>query len=364
MDIEGSLGAALSSSVSPRLWTASSGSPAIHFDPVLLEEIRAEAVRALHGMGRGGIEIGGILLGTAAEDRYTVQNWRPIRCDYSRGSSFLLSDRDIATLSCQIEAVQADPVCTGLLVVGWFVSRTRGSLDPRIEESQLHTRMFSLPGSLMLVIQPGRFGDAEIAIHVYEPGDPPSLRPLDPPLPVLAAQGVKPTAPLELDPAAPPPPAEDHLGAGKPPARHRWLAVVSAIAGVVFIALGAFAVWNSSSAATSATPGAAPPVDPPALLRPSGPPRQLLSLHVEGAEDAIRVSWDTSSPVLTNPQSGRLSVLDKGEVFVRSLSPHELRLGAIEYTRSLGEVRVQLTVKTTESEFSESAHYAPFRIPE
>ncbi|MBE0659070.1 MAG: hypothetical protein IH602_15355, partial [Bryobacteraceae bacterium] len=102
----------------------------------------------------------------------------------------------------------------------------------------------------------------------------------------------------------------------------------------------------------------------PAQVQPSGPPRQLLSLHLEGTEDAIRVSWDTSTPALKNPQSGNLSVWDQGQVFVRQLSPDELRLGSMEYTRSLGEVRVQLSIKTETGEWSEQAHYAPFRIPD
>ncbi|MBE0659969.1 MAG: hypothetical protein IH602_19910, partial [Bryobacteraceae bacterium] len=236
--IEENTDAASQASAHTRLWTASSGSPSIHFDPTLLDELRTESVRALHGMGKGGIEIGGILLGTIGDGLYTVQMWRPVRCDYSRGSSFLLSERDVATLSCQLEAVQADPVFANLRVVGWFVSHTRGSLDPRIDESQLHTRLFNLPGSLLLVLKPDRFGDADIAIHTFEPGDPPSLRPLDPLLPLLPqlpAHGVRPAAVLDLN--APPPPllAENRFGADSPPVKRRWLAAIAAVAGITFL---------------------------------------------------------------------------------------------------------------------------------
>lgn len=342
-----------------RLWTASAGAPSIQFDSALLEEIRAEAVRALHGMGRGGVEIGGILLGTISDGQYSVQSWRPVRCSYSRGSSFLLSDRDVATLSCQIEAVQVDPVFTGQQVIGWFVSHTRGSLDPRIEESQLHTRLFNVPGSLMLVLKPGRFGDADLAIHIFEPGDPPSLCPLDPLLPMLATQGVKPAAALEL--STPPPPllSETRPDADPPRPKRRWLAAVVAVAGITFLTLGGIALWSDAPASkTKAAAGAA------ALVQPSGPPRQLLSLHLDGTDDAIRISWDTSSAALRNPKSGSLSVWDQGEVFFRQLTPEELRLGTIEYTRSQGEVRVQLSITTKEGEWSEQAHYAPFRVPE
>jgi hypothetical protein len=360
-EIEETADAAAAAAAQPRIWTASSGSPSIQFDPALLEEIRAEAARALHGMGKGGIEIGGILLGEVEEGRHNIRHWRPVRCDYSRGSSFLLSDRDIATLSCQIEAVQADPHFAGLRVAGWFVSHTRGSLDPRIEESQLHTRLFNVPGSLLLVLKPGRYGDAEIAIHVFEPGDPPSLRPLDPLLPVLASHSVKPSAVLELNTPPPPLLSDSRFGAEPPSAmpRRRWLAITAAVAGIAFLAIGGIAMWNGTPGRGIQAPAAAP-----APVKPSGPPRQLVSLHLEGTGDAIRVSWDTSAPALADATSGSLSVWDQGEVFVRRLSADDLRLGVIEYTRSQGEIRVQLTVTTKNGQFSEQAHYAPFRIPE
>lgn len=344
-----------------RVWTASSGSPSIQFDPALLEEIRSEAVRALHGMGKGGIEIGGILLGQVEDGQITIRQWRPVHCDYSRGSSFLLSDRDVATLSCQIEAVQVDPVFAGLRVIGWFVSHTRGSLDPRIEESQLHTRLLNSPGSLLLILKPGRFGDAEIAIHSFETGDPPSLRPLDPILPVLANQTVKPPAVLNLDTPPPPLLSESRFGAEPPPSvpRRRWLAVTAAVAGIVFLTIGGISMWNNAPDRRMQASIAVQP-----QVQPAGPPRQLLSLHLEGIEDAIRVSWDTSSPVLKDAESGSLSVWDQDQIFFRTLSAEELRLGTIEYTRSLGEVRVQLTITTQQGKFSEQAHYAPFRVPE
>lgn len=357
-EIEEGAGASAPSSAHPRAWTASSGSPSIQFDPTLLEEIRTECVRALHGMGKGGIEIGGILLGTIGDGHYTVQYWRPIHCDYSRGSSFLLSERDVATLSCQVEAVQADPTFANLSVVGWFVSHTRGSLDPRIDESQLHTRLFNRPGSLLLVLKLDRYGDANFAIHAFEPGDPPSLRPLDPLLPVLASHAVKPAAPFALNTPPPPLLAENRFGADPPPVRRRWLAAVAAVAGITFLAIGGIAIWNGSPSNESKTP------PPPAQVQPSGPPRQLISLHLEASEDAIRVSWDTSSASLRDPKSGSLSVWDRGQVFFRQLSVEELRLGTIDYTRSLGEVRVRLTIQTSEGEWSESAHFAPIVVPE
>ncbi len=240
-----------------RLWAASSGAPSIEFSPSLLEEIRSDVVRALHGMGKGGLEVGGILLGTFEGENYRIDTWRLVRCDHSRGSSFLLSERDVATLSCQIEAVQADPVFEGRRVLGWFISHTRGGLEPRVDESQMHTRLFDNPGSLLLTVQPSRFGDAQVGIHIFEPGDPPSLRPLDPPLPLLPAPGVRsassdgrsgvqPRAILPWQKEAEEPARQSVL-------RRRWLPMLVAAAGLAFIVMAVLAVRGDKQMSQAAS---------------------------------------------------------------------------------------------------------------
>jgi hypothetical protein len=345
-----------------RRWTSSSGAPSIEFSPALLEEVRAEVVRALHGMGKGGLEVGGILLGTFEGENYRIDTWRPVRCDYSRGSSFLLSDRDVATLSCQIEAVQADPVFEGRRVLGWFISHTRGGLEPRVDESQMHTRLFDNPGSLLLTVQPSRFGDAQVGIHIFEPGDPPSLRPLDPLLPLLPAPGlrnspadnrtgVQPRTVLPWDPRVDPPSRRSIFAA-------KWLKWVVSAAGVAFMVLAVLAVRGDKQVAQGVQASAGP-----AHVEPTGPPRALLSLHLQKTEDAIEVSWDASSPPVSGATAGVLSVLDQGELFTRSLTADDLRLGRIEYTRSIGEIRVRLSVNGKDGEFVEEAHYTPHRLP-
>ncbi len=345
-----------------RLWTASSGAPSIEFSPALLEEVRSEVVRALHGMGKGGLEVGGILLGRFEGENYRIDTWRPVRCDYSRGSSFLLSDRDVATLSCQIEAVQADPVFEGRRVLGWFISHTRGGLEPRVDESQMHTRLFDNPGSLLLTVQPSRFGDAHVGIHIFEPGDPPSLRPLDPPLPLLPAPGVR-TASADNRTGVQPQTGLPWQMEAEAPARRsvfatKWLKWVVSAAGVAFIVLAVLAARGGKQVSQGVQASAGP-----VHVDPSGPPRALLSLHLRKTDDAIEVSWDTSSPGVNGASAGVLTVLDQGEVFARQLTAEELRLGRIDYTRSFGEIRVRLSVTGKDGQQVEEAHYAPNNLP-
>jgi len=342
------------------IWTASDAATTIRFSAAVIEQIRSEVVRALHGMGRGGIEAGGLLLGKCEDDNYLIDAWRPIRCDHSRGSSFLLSDRDVATLSCQIEAVQVDPLLEGRRVVGWFVSHTRGGLAPRIEESQVHMRHFDATGSLLLTIQPSRSADAEAIIHIYEHDEPPSLVPLDPPLPILPAPGANGPSGQSTDPA---PPKLPWLGGPDqaPPERSfrkRWLPWVAGSAGLAFIAFSVFTVRAQRRLAQEAVDHA-----PPVHIEPSGPPRPLLSVHLNRASDSIEITWDTSTAALAGARSGILTVLDRGATFSRNMTANELKLGRIDYTRSQGEIRVRLSVDTAAGRLTEDAHYEPFRLP-
>ncbi len=345
-----------------RQWAASSGAPSIEFSPTLLEEVRSEVVRALHGMGKGGLEVGGILLGTFEGEKYKIDTWRPVRCDYSRGSSFLLSDRDVATLSCQIEAVQADPVFEGRRVLGWFISHTRGGLEPRLDESQMHTRLFDNPGSLLLTVQPSRYGDAQVGVHIFEPGDPPSLRPLDPPLPILPVPGVRNTSADDRSGVQPQASLPWQVEAEEPARpsvlRRKWLPLAVSAAGLAFIVLSVLAVRGEKQVSQGVQASAGP-----VHVEPSGPPRALLSLHLHRTDDAIEVSWDTSSPAVSGASAGVLTVLDQGQVLARQLTAEELRLGRIDYTRSLGEIRVRLSVAGKGGELVEEAHYAPHNLP-
>jgi hypothetical protein len=135
----------------------------------------------------------------------------------------------------------------------------------------------------------------------------------------------------------------------------KW--VVSA-AGVAFIILAVLAVRGDKQVAQGVQASAGP-----AHVEPTGPPRALLSLHLQKTEDAIEVSWDASSPLVSGATAGVLSVLDQGELFTRSLTSDDLRLGRIEYTRSLGEIRVRLSVNGKDGELVEEAHYTPYRLP-
>lgn len=311
----------------PETWRSDDGSFVLHYPPRVLEEIRAEIVMALHGPGRGGVETGGVLIGgpSGVPGEFHLEGWRPIRCDHSRGASFLLSSRDVAALACQVEGLSGGG--TGG-VLGWFAAHTRGEFGLRAEEQQLHGRVFPEQAPLFMIVAPEKFGDADIRFYLITGGAQPSAA-LIPgrlrlaPAPGLARPGEAPSAPA---------PRLVRKNRSSP---RRWilpgLAIVSAL---VFLAAG-WRLWNSPRAEAPA---------PPPVPQPIGEPLSLSTLHIARQDDRIEISWD-SFPLETAGVTATLTVLDQGRAFVRRLSPAEFALGRIEYTRPTSEIRVSLLLE-------------------
>jgi TonB family protein len=131
-------------------WTASQCPFAIEYIPQVLEDIRMAVVRALHGLPHGGLEIGGILLGSHSVDRVTITDFRPLECEHAFGPSFQLSANDHTRLSAAIVDAQA----TGQTVVGWFHSHTRTAVYLSVADQEIHNRYFQNPREVALVLKP------------------------------------------------------------------------------------------------------------------------------------------------------------------------------------------------------------------
>lgn len=154
-----------------------------------MEAIRATASRGMHGIGRGGVEVGGVLLGARVGDCLRVLDWREIPCEHSRGPSFLFSADELARLPSWLEELEREAESGGLQTVGWFISHTRSSLDLTSDELEIHARHFDQPWQLVLVLKPSKFGDIEGRLYRRASESSEQLDPLEPvltvaPLPV------------------------------------------------------------------------------------------------------------------------------------------------------------------------------------
>lgn len=309
-------------------WQSPGGPFKLRYSPRLLEEIRAEVLNSMFGPGRGGVETGGLLLGRRDEHgAFHLAGWLPIRCGHSRGASFLLSSREVAALSNQVEALsRGGPVKP----IGWFAAHARGEGSIRPEELQLHSRVFSSGAPLFMVFAPGNLGDSLLHFHLVEGGDPPSSTRVPgyimmPPLPELVRlAGHESPAPLE---------------ARRPPRRPhgKWLWPVVALAAAVAFAAAGWHVWRAPAASPAADSSSFAPV-------PEGEPVPLTTLHIESLGDRFEISWDPMAGDAPGAFAS-LTVVDQGHVYERRLTGEELKLGRIHYTRSTTEIRVTLLIE-------------------
>ena len=131
-------------------WTTPQCPFTIAYVPQVLEDIRTAVVAAFHGLPHGGLEVGGILLGSQSAGQVTISDFRPLQCEHAFGPSFRLSANDHARLSARIAEAQAD----GQTVVGWFHSHTRTHIFLTEEDLEIQDRYFGDPRQVALVLKP------------------------------------------------------------------------------------------------------------------------------------------------------------------------------------------------------------------
>src|SRR5690242_2272591 len=90
-------------------WSAADHPIVIEYAPAVLDEIRMTAVEGYHRVPHGGVETGGILFGARSKTGVRIKAWRPIECEYAKGPSFLLSERDEAALAELLSSSSSDP---------------------------------------------------------------------------------------------------------------------------------------------------------------------------------------------------------------------------------------------------------------
>src|SRR5690242_7195907 len=100
------------------VWTTPECPFAIQYATHVLDDIRVAVVDAFCSVRRGGVEIGGRLLGEWKSGRLLITGFAPLECEHRHGPSFTLSENDEARLRELLEQ-SADSV------VGWYHSHTR-----------------------------------------------------------------------------------------------------------------------------------------------------------------------------------------------------------------------------------------------
>lgn len=112
-----------------------------------LDEIRLAVVEGFYAVPRGGIEIGGVLLGTHDGGRIVIQDYKLIECEHKTGPSFQLSDKDRIGLQALLASGPEE-------VLGWFHSHTRSDIFLSPADLEIYGRFFPEPWQVALVLRP------------------------------------------------------------------------------------------------------------------------------------------------------------------------------------------------------------------
>src|ERR1041384_4109226 len=132
-------------------WTTPECPFTIEYDVELLDDIRLSVVDAFFSMPRGGVEIGGILLGRHEHGRVSILNSAPLECEHATGPSFPLSERDLSKLEQQLADLGQN---RNLRPIGWYRSLTRSGIFLSDADLEICRRFFGEPWQVALVIKP------------------------------------------------------------------------------------------------------------------------------------------------------------------------------------------------------------------
>lgn len=133
-------------------WRAPQSSFQIQYSRMVLEQIRLAVVDAYFLVPRGGLEIGGVLLGKHRDRQIEVIDHEPIDCEHAFGPSFSLSLRDQERLKEVLASIRGKS--GGLDAVGWYHSHTRSEISLREADLEIHNRYFPESWQVALVVRP------------------------------------------------------------------------------------------------------------------------------------------------------------------------------------------------------------------
>jgi proteasome lid subunit RPN8/RPN11 len=366
-------------------WTAPQCPFTVEYSARALDDIRLAIVDAFYSLPRGGAEIGGLLLGSFAEDRLRIDGYAPMACEHAHGPSFMLSDRDHERLARQLAEARADSA--GPQPVGWYHSHTRSEIFLSEADQELHRRYFPEPWHVALVVRPHTLQPARAGFFFREPDGsfrgeasykefalmplpvqqlpageaPPAVAPqpdfrrrrsgpegpvitvtASAPEPPAAAPAIVPPSSPEAEPERQPePPWEPALPKFlevAPAASHRGLWVMLSAALVLASGAAAFQTRQMWLPRAAALVGAnAAPVATPAPVPVS------LGVSALDLDGQLQILWRRE----TVPQAvdARLEIADGAHPQVIPLDSAHLRAGVFTYARESEKVDVALVVR-------------------
>jgi len=343
-------------------WSVEGHAIEIEYAVAALEEVCAHAVDGLFRFRHGGMEVGGVLFGTADGDRIRVLTYRPLECEHAFGPRFVLSERDRAALKELLYAPRRERELRGLEPVGWYHSHTRSGVELSPRDLEIYDSYFPQRWQVALVVRPDHYGPARAgfffrersgAVHadysyeeltsearrhglVPEPGveAPAPAKPAAPPAPPerQTRRAPAPSAAVPIPSGAPAIPEREaeveaepleipSFARAQPWRQKKWAWALLAVALVSAAAFGAVQYYIQSA------------------------PQPSLALWVADVGGQLLIEWDRGARPIREASSATLEIQDGSQRVTRTLDREMLREGSIDYQRLADVVDVRLRIK-------------------
>jgi hypothetical protein len=136
------------------VWEVAGKSIAVHLDFGVVDRLAIDVMRGFGAVPKRGAEVGGILLGSYAESGgktiVKVEDFEPVVCDYLRGPSYLLTEKDELRFAAAADRVKTRE----WMPVGFYRSHTRDGLGLTNEDLALFERYFGKSHHVILLVRP------------------------------------------------------------------------------------------------------------------------------------------------------------------------------------------------------------------
>lgn len=301
-----------------------------------MEQIRATAYAGLQQLSRGGLEVGGILLGEHSVHSTRILSWRPMLCEHARGPAFLLTDKELAELANLLLSLSQESSNTNLHPLGWFVSHTRSAAAITGPDLEIYRQFFPELWQTTLVLNPARDGNAQANFYVRDPNGQVgpasphafSISPEPDLNPKTAGPGPaapdSPRLPMRLPKPAIKLPMDSRRAARKALSDRRiWIWLGPAL--LALVVLGTLVDRDASSHT-----GASKPTS--------------FGFRATDTGGVLRLEWDRNSETIRNAARATLDIQD-GKISVPMvLDSDRMRAGFFNYSRKSNDLELRMTV--------------------
>ena len=304
-------------------WKSNKDGQTILVGERVIAGLRTLAIDGLMALPRRGIEVGGLLVGKAADREIEVEGFEEVPCEHRYGPSYALSDSDRQALSKLLAQRTGGP----LPVIGFFRSFTYR--DPALEQADeaFVSENFPQGDFVFLMLQPRTHEDCVASLRTFHDGQLLPDTEEEPFVFDAAAMPVmEPTPPFAPPPEAPPETApRDRLVEAAPLVHQRARYLIDADLPPEPARSSRARSWMLPAACALAV-GAG--IFGFQQWRAARQPRWTeLHLDARPVNSQLEVTWDGFAPRALNATNGLLAVTDGGAHQDIALNSEQIRGG-------------------------------------